>query len=205
MTCIAGAVINGELCIGGDAVSIQGDSNVRISAEGKVFRLGEFLIGSSGTMHMRQVMTYLYEPPAIKGDLTAYMVRHFIPGLRGMMKEHGCEEQTSNGTTEMEGQYLIGVRGRLFSIDGGYGLFQPRLPYAAIGCAAQEALAAMFTAYSLLKDPLAEDIVNRGLLAAAEFDTSVRPPFTVTIIPAEVSRETLVLKNGWYVEQLAKV
>jgi ATP-dependent protease HslVU (ClpYQ) peptidase subunit len=205
VTCIAGAVINGELCIGGDAVSIQGDSNVRISAEGKVFRLGEFLIGSSGTMHMRQVMTYLYEPPAIKGDLTAYMVRHFIPRLRGMMKEHGCEEQTSNGTTEMEGQYLIGVRGRLFSIDGGYGLFQPRLPYAAIGCAAQEALAAMFTAYSLLKDPLAEDIVNRGLLAAAEFDTSVRPPFTVTTIPAEVSRETLVLKNGWYVEQLAKV
>ena len=196
MTCISGAVINGELCIGGDAVSVMYDSHVRLNAEGKVFRLGEFIIGTSGTTRVRQVISHLYEPPAIEGDLAAYMVRQFIPGLRELMKEHGGEIETDSKTVEIDGHCLIGVRGKLFCIDGGYGLFQPRLPYAAIGCAAQEALAAMYTAYSLLDAPLAEDIVNRGLLAAAEFDTSVRPPFTVLTQVATAQSE-------WTVERVA--
>lgn len=205
MTCIAGAIINGELCIGGDAVSIQGDSNVRMSVEPKVFRLGEFLIGASGTTRTRQIVSYLYEPSPIEGELLTYMVRSFVPGLRALMKEQGGEAERDDKTTEMNAEFIIAVRGQLFSIDGGYGLFEPKLPYVAIGCARQEALAAMYTACSLLKDPLAEDIVNRGLLAAAELDTSVRPPFTVITIPAEVSRETLVSNNGWHAPKLAKV
>jgi ATP-dependent protease HslVU (ClpYQ) peptidase subunit len=181
MTCIAGAIKNGEVCIGGDAVSIQGDQNVRISVEGKVFRVGEFLVGSSGTVRIKQVMRYLFEPPVIEeSDLTAYMVREFIPALRALMKEHGGESETDSHSTEMEGQFLVSARGRLFHIDGAYGVFEARSSYAAIGCAAQEALAAMFTATRLLDaDASAWTIVEHGLLAAAEFDTSIRPPFTV--------------------------
>lgn len=198
MTCIAGAVINGELCIGGDAVSVQNDSAARVGRDGKVFRVGEFLIGSSGTVRCYQIVRYLFNPPSIGqgSDLTAYMVQEFIPALRRLMGDHGGECQTESGVKQMDACLLVGVRGSLYDIDPAYSAFESYVPYAAVGCADQEALAAMFTAYSLLKDPIAEDIVNRGLLAAAEFDTSVRPPFTVITIPDGVSRETLVSDNG---------
>jgi ATP-dependent protease HslVU (ClpYQ) peptidase subunit len=205
MTCIAGAVINGELCIGGDAVSVHGSSAARIGTKGKVFRVGEFLVGSSGTVRCQQVIRYLLEPPPIEEELTAYIVRRFVPVLREAMKDNGGECKSPSGNDEMDARYLVGVRGRLFEIDSGYGVFESLAPYAAVGCADQEALAAMYTAYSLLKDPLAEDIVNRGLLAAAEFDTSVRPPFTIMTLPADVSRETLIPANAHHTAQLTKV
>jgi ATP-dependent protease HslVU (ClpYQ) peptidase subunit len=203
MTCIAGAVINGEICIGGDAVSVQDSSAARVGVLSKVFWVDEFLIGTSGSVRCGQIVRYLFDPPSIEGDLTAYMIQQFIPALRQLMKDQGGECTKESGDTEMDGRLLVGVRGKLYDIDPAYSVFESYVPYAAIGCADQEALAAMYTAYSLLESPLAEDIVNRGLLAAAEFDTSVRPPFTVLTLPQNVSRETLgiVTDNGY---QLAK-
>lgn len=188
MTCIAGAVKNGEVCIGGDAVSLSRDANVRISTTGKVFRVGEFLIGASGTLRTNQIMRHLFQPPPIEGDLMAYMVKDFVPPLRELMKEGGGEFTTSSNTIEMDARYIIGVRGELFTMDGGYGVLHSRAPYCAVGCADQEALAAMFTANRLLDAHVsAHAIVENGLLAAAEFDTSIRPPFTIMTLT----------KNDW--------
>jgi ATP-dependent protease HslVU (ClpYQ) peptidase subunit len=197
MTCIAGAVINGELCIGGDAVSIHNNSAARLGRDGKVFRVGDFLIGSSGTVRCKQIMNYLFQPPPIDGELTAYMVQSFIPTLRQAMKEHGGECKSQSGDEQMDARLLVGARGRLFEVDCSYSVFESQAIYAAVGCADQEALAAMYTAYSLLQNPLAEDVVNRGLLAAAEFDTSVRPPFTVMTLPQEKSYDLVkTIGNG---------
>lgn len=186
MTCIAGAIKDGEVCIGGDGVSIQPSSSARPLAAGKVFKLGEFLIGASGTVRAEQIFRYLFEPPSISGDLQSYMVRHFVPVLRALMKEHGGECKTEDGDEELNARYLVGVRGRLFEIDSAYGAFESHLPYAAVGSADQEALAAMFTALAMDSGVSAEEIVRRGLAAAAEFNTDIRPPFTVmTLTRAE--------------------
>jgi ATP-dependent protease HslVU (ClpYQ) peptidase subunit len=178
MTCIAGAIKKGELCIGGDTASTSRKDNVRMGAHSKVFVLGEFLIGSSGTVRTHQIAQYLFEPPEIDGDLMTYMVKLFASSLRIAMKEEGGEE-TVNGNLEMNARLLVGIRGRLFIVDSGYGVFEASANYAAVGCADQEALSGMFTANSLLENATAEDIARYGLLAAAEFDSNIRPPFTV--------------------------
>jgi ATP-dependent protease HslVU (ClpYQ) peptidase subunit len=180
MTCIAGAVKDGEVCIGGDAVSLHGSQAVRVGTDGKVFRVGEFLIGSSGTVRCQQIIRYQFEPAPIEGDLTVYMVREFVPALRHAIKEHGSEVKSESGDDQIPVRLLVGVRGRLYEVDGSYGVFESRAFYAAVGCADQEALAAMFTAARLLDTNVsARTIVENGLLAAAEFDTSIRPPFTI--------------------------
>lgn len=190
MTCIAGAIKDGEVCIGGDGVSIHGDCDARVGTQGKVFRVGEFLIGSSGTVRAQQIMRYVFEPPIVQGELMSYLVKDFVAVLRGLMKDNGCEVTTSSQTTEMDARFLIGIRGRLFELDSGYGVFECRLPFAAVGAADQEALAAMFTASAMDEALTAEEIVRRGLLAAAEFDTGIRPPFTVLTLTRDDWQET---------------
>jgi hypothetical protein len=166
--------------MGGDAVSTQCDSAARVSTQPKVFQVGEFLIGSSGTLRVQQIIRYLFSPPAIESDIVAYMVKLFVPALRQVIKDNGGEVTDANGNAMLDGRYLIGVRGRLFEIDSSYAVFEAKTKYASIGCADQEALAAMFTATSLMGGDISpEKIVERGLLAAVEFDTSIRPPFTI--------------------------
>lgn len=180
ITCIAGAIKNSEVWIGGDGVSTSRETEVRAGARSKVFQLGEFLIGASGTVRVQQIVQFLFEPPVIaEGDLVCYLVKLFGPALRTAMKDGGGEI-TVDSNLEMDGRLLIGVRGRLFVMDSGYGIWEARANYAAVGCADQEALAAMFTVTSLLAgDVTGEEIVKRGLMAAAEFDAHIRPPFTI--------------------------
>lgn len=180
MTCIAGAIKGDEVWIGADAVSAHSNGEARISTQAKVFQIGEFLIGSSGTLRVQQIIRYLFTPPKIESDLISYMVKVFIPALRTTIKENGGEITAADGTLLIDGRYLIGVRGRLFEIDSSYAVFEAKAPYAAVGCADQEALSAMFTATSLMAgDITPKQVVERGLLAAVEFDTSIRQPFTI--------------------------
>jgi ATP-dependent protease HslVU (ClpYQ) peptidase subunit len=179
MTCIAGAIKGNEVWMGGDAPASQGGA-LRMLAQAKVFQVGEFLIGTSGSLRTLQIIRYLFAPPAAEGDLTAYMVKVFVPALRSSIKENEGEVTDENGNKQLNGKYLIGVRGRLFEIDCSYAVLEAKAPYAAIGCADQEALAAMFTATSLMAaDITPKQIVERGLLAAVEFDTRIRQPFTI--------------------------
>lgn len=180
MTCIAGAIKGNEVWIGADAVSVQGCSAARVSTQAKVFQVGEFLIGSSGTLRIQQIIRYMFTPPAIESDIVAYMVKTFVPALRTAIRENGGEIIDPSGNSQLDGRYLIGLRGRLFEIDSSYAVFEAKANYAAVGCADQEALSAMFTATSLLGGDISpQKIVERGLLAAVEFDTSIRPPFTI--------------------------
>jgi len=82
VTCIAAAVdLDGTIYMGGDAVSLQGDC-VRVDRRSKVFRVGPFLFGAAGSQRVSQILEHTFEPPAVSGDLTAYMVRELVPALR---------------------------------------------------------------------------------------------------------------------------
>ncbi len=180
MTCIAGAIKGSDVWIGADAVSIHYESAARVNTQAKVFQVGEFLIGSCGTLRVQQIIRYLFTPPTVESDIMAYMIKVFVPALRTAIKDNGGEILDPSGNSQLDGRYLIAVRGRLFEVDSSYAIFESKVNYAAVGRADQEALAAMFTATSLMGgDITPEKIVERGLLAAVEFDTSIRPPFTI--------------------------
>jgi len=194
MTIIAAALDHtGTIYMGADSVSLQGDSCVRLNDRAKVYHKGEFLIGGSGTLRVNQLMECVFEPPLVNDDPYAYMVQHFAPAWRALVKEQGCELTTQSGSIEADGRYLVALRGCLFELDCGYGVFSPRSGFHAIGCAAQEAMAGMFTARQLGFS--AEATVKCGLEAAAEFDASIRPPFTILSLASQ-SRRSNVERSG---------
>jgi ATP-dependent protease HslVU (ClpYQ) peptidase subunit len=172
---------DGSVWMGADSVSVTPNNDARFGAAPKIFQLGEFLIGSTGTVNCHQIVQYRTEfpLPPCDGDLLEYMVKFFVGSLRSAMKEHGGECKTTAETTEMDGRLLVGIRGQLFTVDGGYGVHVPRAPIAAIGCADQLAYAAMFTARKLVPTMHARAVVQCGLEAAAEYDIMIRPPFHI--------------------------
>lgn len=180
MTCIAAAKDNqGRVFIGGDSRCTDGTC-VRSDAQPKVFRSGEFLIGSSGSHRTGQIVEHLFEPPEItEADLVAYMVKDFATKLRDLMRSLGVERTAQDSLAEMDGRLLVAIRGNIFEVDSAYGIYQPRYPYHAIGTAGQLAIVAMFALSDLSpgKQMEAADLVQAGLTAAARFDIHVRDPF----------------------------
>lgn len=187
MTVIAAAVDeDGIIYMGADGLSLEGDSCVRQDRHAKPFLLDGFLIGGSGGKRSIQILRFLFTPPPIEGPLPEYMVKSFVADLRTVMKDNGgeCDSEVESGDnkTLMDATFLIGIDGQLFDIDSAYSVTCLQFPFHAIGCAKQEALAAMFTAVQCGIGS-AKKIVELGLRAAAEFDVNIRPPFSILSLP----------------------
>lgn len=182
MTIIAAAISeDGTIYMGGDAASVDDVDAIRISSSPKVFQVGEFLIGSTGTKRVTQIAGYVFKPPKHNGeDVESYIVTKFVPALRKVMDKQGGEIDDDEHGKIMNGGCLIGYRGRLFGIDSAYGVLMPALPYHAVGCGDQIGLGAMYAA----RQATPEEKVKIALEAAAEFDANIRGPFTIKSISA---------------------
>lgn len=167
--------------MGADTVSIHRGESVKAGAMSKMFRLGEMLVGSSGTVRCHQITQHLLTLPALNPnhDTRTWVITEFAQALRVAMKEHGGECKSREGNDEMDARLLIALRGLIFHIDTGYGVFQPAASYGAVGCADQEAEAAMLTALKITPDMHARMVVQLGLEAAAALDINIRPPFEI--------------------------
>jgi ATP-dependent protease HslVU (ClpYQ) peptidase subunit len=186
MTVIASAISkSGRIFMGGDGVATQDDS-VRVGVNPKVFQRGAFLIGSTGTVRVCQIIEHVFNPPRHESGVSveSYMVGKFVKALRKAMQDHGGEVESNGNGKIMNGRCLVGYRGRLFEIDSAYGVFMPSLPYHAVGCAEQVALGAMYA----LKNANPEETIKAALEASAEFDCNIRPPFTIKSIPEKLSK-----------------
>jgi ATP-dependent protease HslVU (ClpYQ) peptidase subunit len=174
MTCIVGLVEGNTVFIGGDTA---GSSGCFISerADGKVFRLGEFLIGFSGSYRIGQLLRYKFQPPTLEVgvELHRYMVLQFVDALRECLKEGGAALKVND--VETGGHFLVGIRGRLFGIETDYQVADYADNFAACGCGRDFAMGSLFS--TSIKNSKAR--VRLALESAERFDACVRGPFTI--------------------------
>ena len=142
MTCIIGLVYGDNVYIGGDSAAVAG-FEVRRTKQPKVFRLGEMAIGYTTSFRMGQLLQYnvCMEQPADGQDLMEYMVHDFVELVRNCFKEHGFTKVENN--QESSGTFLVGFRGRLFSIEDEFQVCENNDGIEAIGCGRQYALGAI--------------------------------------------------------------
>ena len=172
MTAIVGVVHDGRVYIGGDSA---GSSEYRITqrADPKVFRNGLYVMGFTTSYRMGQLLRHAFEAPAPTGDLDKFMSTTWIDAVRECLKTGGWasreNEQESGGT------FLVGIRGRLFSIGGDYQVGEAADGYDAVGSGNEIALGAM---YATVGQPPKQRI-RVALEAAERFNPGVRGPFTI--------------------------
>lgn len=179
MTCIIGLAEGDRVYVGADSASVSTkDLITRPTNVPKVFRRGSFLIGYTTSFRMGQLLEHWLEVPA-KPDgqkLQEYMVVEFAERVRELFKEKGFSSVDKN--REFGGSFIVGYKGRLFTIHGDFQIAEMSDSFDAVGCGRQFALGAM----AALSDLPPARRIKKALEIVAYFSAGVCPPFLVKSI-----------------------
>lgn len=175
MTCIVGIVENGKVWMGADSAGVSSDC-VQINKETKVFRKEEFIIGCTTSFRMIQLIKYRFKPPTHKRDVDVmeYMATSFIDTLRQCFQSGGFLHEDKGVISG--GSFLVGYKGRLFSIQSDFQVFESADEFDACGSGESYALGALCAMDWTLP---AEVRLKNSLVAACHLSTGVRPPFII--------------------------
>jgi ATP-dependent protease HslVU (ClpYQ) peptidase subunit len=163
--------------IGVDSAAVQGWTR-RVSDVPKVFRRGRFLIGYTTSFRMGQLLEHYLEVPPQHVDEadSRYMVTKFVEAARKLLKEKGFAKVEANN--EKGGQFLVGYRGTLYSIQSDFQVGQTADGLDAVGSGAEFALGAM----KALSKTSPTRRIKRALEISAHFNMGVCGPFYVRSI-----------------------
>ena len=196
MTCIVGYLDKKNDCvwIGGDSLGSNGYTQA-VQAQAKVFRHDIFkdvIMGSTSTFRHIDLLKYsdnllpeldYYKHTEIDHK---YMVKTFIPNLINLFQlciKH--ENETDKG-----GNFILGVKNKLFEIQGDYSVLEPASGFTAVGCGEVAALASMVTTTQQFPKLKPVEHFTYALEAAEKTCCGVQRPFIIinTKNPEEVIR-----------------
>ena len=174
MTCIVGVAKNGKVYIGADSLGSNGFTK-EVRKECKVFTNGDFLIGGTTSFRMLDLLKWKFNPPTVKDgdDLHKFMVVDFVESVRNLFTSNGFSITSDDWKS---GEFLVGVKGRLFRISGDFHVSEH--DYVSCGSGEYHAVGCLYN--SKLSKPK-EDII-KALECAENFVVSVSRPFTVLCI-----------------------
>lgn len=185
MTCIVALIHENKVLLGGDAAASDDKSGLIFQrTDPKVFKVGQFGIGFVDSFRMGQILQYNWTPPVYKPtsgyrNLDKFVRTKLVESIKDAFKEHGYGN-FSSGTEDGDigGIFIITVQGagRIFTMDSDFHIGEADVQYMAEGAGQELALGSLYST-GLIKTPRKR--VRMALEAAAKFNMSVRPPFTI--------------------------
>lgn len=173
MTCIAGIAQNGKVWMGGDSGTCGEVSQV--DAIPKVVKRNGVLIGTCGDARLADLMRFCLKVPRLKKDedVDSFMASRFTAAIRKCFSDHAYPHKEYDSA--YDGMMLVGIKGRLYEVDGNYALSRVADGYNAIGSGAQVALGAL----EVTQGEKAEKRLEAALRASAKYCDGVLAPFTI--------------------------
>ncbi len=186
MTAVVALIHENKVLLGGDAAASDDKTGLIFQiSQPKVFRVGQFGIAFVDSFRMGQILQYSWTPPIYKPsagfkNLDKFMRTKFVESVKEVFKENGYGNQNPGSTEDGDqgGIFLIAVQGagRIFMMDTDFHIAEADVQYMAEGIGQMLALGSLFSTTSI-KTPRKR--VRMALEAAAKFNMSVRPPFTI--------------------------
>lgn len=180
MTCIVAIAQNGTVYMGSDhAASDEKSGWILARREPKCFKVGQYGIAFTDSFRMGQILQYNWTPPKYtptktNSGLDKFMRTKFIDSVKQAFKDHGFGSIVQ-GQEDEGGIFLVGVEGRIFTIDEDFHVGENIVNYMAEGSGGMFALGSLHTTKNQ-KNPKMR--LKLALEAASEFSMSVAPPFT---------------------------
>jgi ATP-dependent protease HslVU (ClpYQ) peptidase subunit len=180
MTCIVAIAQNGTVYMGADhAASDEKSGWIIARKDPKVFKVGQYGIAFTDSFRMGQILQYNWNPPKYtptktNSGLDKFMRTKFVDSVKDAFRAHGYGSQVS-GQEDEGGIFLIGVEGRIFTMDEDFHIGENVVNYMAEGSGAMFALGALHATKNQ-KNPKMR--LKLALEAASDFCMSVSPPYT---------------------------
>lgn len=186
MTCIIGLCRGQEVWIGGDSTGISDDAwgGILPVATSKVWQQKPFVFGSCGSFRAIQIVQqnlncYDILTKERRGGTDpineAFMVNHFVPEIKSLLEKHDFSEKNNERSTQ-KAEFLIGVHGKLFILQGDYAVVEVASSFTAIGSGMYVALGAMEILTQSKTKRTAANIIERALAATDKHINTVGPP-----------------------------
>lgn len=178
MTVIVGLVHRKRVHLAGDSAGVSG-YQITIRRDPKVFTNGPYAFGFTSSFRMGQLLHHAFQPPHPEGGLDRFMATTFIDAVRKCLKDGGWARKDAE--QEEAGTFLVGIHGRLFSIESDYQVAESADQYAAVGCGYDLALGALHATAALNLPP--RQRLTAALRAADHHSAGVCAPYTFTKTP----------------------
>lgn len=180
MTCIVAIAQNGTVYMGSDHAASDDKSGWILSRrEPKCFKVGQYGVAFTDSFRMGQILQYAWTPPKYtptktNAGLDKFMRTKFIDSIRDAFLSNGYGTIVTGQENE-GGVFIVGVEGRVFTIDEDFHVGENIVNYMAEGSGAFFAMGSLHTTRNQ-KNPKMR--IKAALEAAAEYSMSVAPPFT---------------------------
>jgi len=181
MTCIVAIAQNGPVYMGSDhAASDEKTGWILSRKEPKVFKVGQYGIAFTDSFRMGQILQYSWTPPKYtptktNSGLDKFMRTKFVDSVKQAFKDGGYGSIGSSSDEDTGGIFIVGLEGRIFTIDEDFHVGENVVNYMAEGSGGQIALGALFATKNQ-KNPKLR--IKAALEAATEFNMSVAAPYT---------------------------
>jgi len=174
VTCVVGLTDKGSVYIGADSAGVAGWA-LTVRADEKVFRRGPFLMGFTTSFRMGQLLRYKLDVPDQQEgtDTSEFLATVFVDAVRDCLKAGGWA--TAKDGRESGGGFLLGYRGRLFTIGDDFQVGEAAAGYDSVGCGEEIARGVLFAT----KGRPAVRRLDLALTAAEAHDAGVRGPFHI--------------------------
>lgn len=176
MTCIIGFVEDNKVYMGADSVGSDGYFTTD-RVDSKVFINGEFIMGYTSSFRMGQLLRYKFNPPQYndKVCIHKYMCTEFVDSLINCFRSnfYGQEEKGE----KFGGDFLVGFKGRLFTIASDFQVGEQRQRYASVGGGLYFAYGCLYGLADLAMS--VEKKITKALEAAEKYCATVKGPFTI--------------------------
>lgn len=173
MTCIVGLVKSGIVHMAADSAGVAG-LNMCVRTDQKIFTRGPIVMGCTSSFRMIQLLRFTLVVPARnpEADVFEWMCTAFIDSVRTTFRNGGYMHKDKDA--EFGGTFLVGVGGRLFSVQDDYQVGERSDQFDACGSGEDLALGSLFTTRG---DDDPRRRLQAALEAAEHFNAGVRQPF----------------------------
>jgi len=181
MTCIVAIAQNGVVYMGSDHAASDDKTGWILSRkEPKCFKVGQYAVAFTDSFRMGQILQYSWNPPKYtptktNSGLDKFMRTKFVDSIKQAFKEGGYGSIGSSSDEDTGGIFIVGLCGRIFTIDEDFHVGENVVNYMAEGSGGQIALGALHATKNQ-KNPRLR--IKAALEAATEFNMSVAAPYT---------------------------
>ena len=194
MTCIVGIAEGDIVYMGGDSFGGSEYHYQRVS-DPKVFLCeveiaGQedtewMAVGGSGSFRMLQLLKYAlfipkYDPAR---QLNEWMVECFAESCRSLFKERGLTQIEYDSEEGFAGEFLIGFRGKLYTLQCDFAVFSWADNEHTAGAGEEYALGSLHSTKGRIKSPKTR--IKISLDAASSFSPLVVPPYSYVTTEGE--------------------